>query len=42
MVKGLICEFSIVPKLIPPISIHTDSISTNELLKQVNIDKKLN
>ena len=39
--KNLICE-CIVSRPVPPISIHTDSKSTIELLKQVNDKKKLN
>ena len=37
--KDLISEFS---KPVPPISIHTDSRSTIELLMQNNVNKKLN
>jgi len=38
--KDLIHEFPIVPRHVPPIFIHTNSRSTIELLKQVNM--KLN
>jgi len=40
--KDLISEFSFMPKLILLISIHTDSRFAIELLKQVNVNKKLN
>jgi len=40
--KDLIYAFFIMPRLIPLISINTDSRSTIELLKQVNVNKKLN
>ena len=40
--KNLISKFSILYRSVPFISIHTDSISTIELLKQVNANKKLN
>jgi len=35
-------EFSIVPKLILSILVHTDSRSTIEILKQNNANKKMN
>ena len=40
--KDLLSEFSIVPKPIRPISVHTDSRSTIEILKQDNANKKMN
>jgi len=40
--KDLLFEFSIVPKSILPISVHTDSRSTIEILKQDNANKKMN
>ena len=40
--KDLLSEFSIVPKPILPISVHTDSRSTNKILKQYNANKKMN
>ena len=40
--KDLLYEFSIVPKPILPISVHTDSRSTIEILKQDNTNKKMN
>jgi len=39
--KDLLSEFSIVSKLILPISVHTDSRSTIEILKQ-DANKKMN
>ena len=42
MVKGFLSEFSIVPRPILPISVHTDSRSTIEILKQDNANKKMN
>jgi len=38
--KDLLSEFSIVPRLILPISVHTDSRSTIEILKQDSVNKK--
>ena len=40
--KDLLSEFSIVPKPILPISVHTDSRSTIKILKQDNANKKMN
>ena len=40
--KDLLFEFSIVPKFILSISVHTDSKSTIEILKQDNANKKMN
>ena len=40
--KDLLSEFSIVPKPILPISVHTDSRSTIEILKEDNTNKKMN
>ena len=40
--KNLISELPFVSGPIPPISVHTDSRSTIELLKQNTINKKLN
>ena len=40
--KNFLSEFSIVPKLILSISVHTDSRSTIEILKQDNANKKMN
>jgi len=40
--KDRLSEFSIVPKLILPISVHTDSRSTINILKQENANKKMN
>jgi len=40
--KDLIFEFPIVSRHVPPISIHTDSKSSIELVKQINVNKKLN
>ena len=40
--KDLSSKFSIVPKLILPISFHTDSRSDIEILKQDNVNKKMN
>jgi len=33
-IKDLLSEFYIMPRLIPPISVHNDSRSTIEILKQ--------
>ena len=38
--KDLLSEFSIVPKPILPISVHTDSRSAIEILKQDNANKE--
>ena len=40
--KNFLSEFSIVPKLILSISVHTDSRSTIEILKKDNANKKMN
>ena len=40
--KDLLFEFSIMPRPILSISIHTDSRSTIEILKQDNANKKIN
>ena len=40
--NDLLSEFSIVPKPILPISVHTDLRSTNEILKKDNTKKKMN
>ena len=40
--KDLLFEFSIVPRPILSISVHTDSRSTIEILKQDNANKKMN
>jgi len=40
--KDLISEFSIMSRHVPPISIYIYSRYTIELLKQVNVNKKLN
>ena len=40
--KNLLSEFFIVPKPILSISVHTDSRSTIEILKQDNANKKMN
>jgi len=40
--KNLISKFSIVSRPVPLVSIHIDSRSTIELLKQVFVNKKLN
>jgi len=40
--KDLLSEFYIVPRLILPISVHTDSRSSIEILKQENVNKKIN
>jgi len=40
--KDLLLEFSILPKHILPISVHTDSKSTIEILKYDNANKKMN
>jgi len=40
--KDLLPEFYIVPKPIFSISVHTDSRSTTETLKQENSNKKMN
>jgi len=40
--KDLLSEFYVVPRLILPISVHTDSRSTIEILKQENTNKKIN
>jgi len=40
--KDLLSDFSFVPKPILPISVHTDSRSTIEILKQDNANKKMN
>ena len=40
--KDLLSEFFIVPKPILPISVHTDSRSTIEILKQDNANKRMN
>ena len=40
--KDLLSELPLVPKPSPPISIHSDSRSTIELLKQVHVNKKHN
>jgi len=42
MIKKILYEFYIVPKLILPISVHTDSRSTIKILKQENSNKKMN
>jgi len=40
--KDLLSEFYIVPRPILPISVHTDSRSAIEILKQENANKKMN
>jgi len=40
--KDLVSGLPLVCNLVPQISIHTDSRSTIELLKQVHVNKKLN
>ena len=40
--KDLLSDFSIVPQPILPISVHTDSRSTIEILKKDNANKKMN
>ena len=40
--KDLLSKFSIIPKLIISISVHTNSRSTIEILKQDNANKKMN
>ena len=40
--KDLLSEFSIVPRPILPISVHTNSRSTIEILNQDNANKKMN
>jgi len=39
--KDLLSEFYIVPRLILSISVYTDSRSTVEILKQENVNKKM-
>ena len=40
--KDFLSEFSILPRRILKISVHTDSRSTIEILKQDNANKKMN
>ena len=40
--KDLLSEFFFMPRPILPISVHTDSRSTIEILKQDNANKKMN
>ena len=40
--KDFLSEFSIVPRPILSILVHTDSRSTNKILKQENAHKKMN
>ena len=42
MVKGFLIRILYLPKPILPISVHTDSRSTNEVVKQDNGNKKMN
>jgi len=39
--KDVLSEFSIIPRPILPISVHTDSRSTIEILEQDNTNKKM-
>ena len=42
LLKNLLSEFSIMPRPILSISVHTDSRSTIEILKQYNANKNMN